>query len=79
MYRNVATEMSRDRNGQTESASPKRLRPKRLRPNQPDRKVVYAKGWQLYAKSASTRRYLRSFGNLCSSAAYNQGRLTLFF
>ena len=46
MYRNVATEISRDRNGQTESARPKRLRAKwlrtkRLRPNRPDRNVVY--------------------------------------
>jgi len=32
MYRNVVTEMSRDRNGQTESARLKRFRPKRLRP-----------------------------------------------
>ena len=43
---NVATEMSCYRNGQTESARPKRLRPKwlrpkRLRPKRPDRKVVY--------------------------------------
>ena len=39
---NVATEMSCYRNGQTESARPKRLRPKwlrpkRLRPKRPDR------------------------------------------
>jgi len=37
MYRNVVTEMSCDRNGQTESARPKRLRPKWLRPKRPDR------------------------------------------
>jgi len=35
MYKNVATEMSRDRNGQSEST-----RPNWLRPKQPDRKVV---------------------------------------
>ena len=31
------------------------------------------------AKRASTRKYLRCLGDLCSSGAYNQGRLTLNF
>jgi len=34
-------------------------------------------GYQLHAKSASTRKYPRCSGSLCSSAAYNQGRLTI--
>ena len=37
MYGNVATEVSHNRNGQTESARPKRLRPKWLRTNRTDR------------------------------------------
>jgi len=36
-------------------------------------------GLRINAKRASTRNYLRGLGNLCSSAAYNQGRLTLIF
>jgi len=34
---------------------------------------------QLSAKRSSTRKKLSGLGNLCSTAAYNQGRLTLFF
>jgi len=34
-------------------------------------------GCQLNAKRASTRKYLRGLGDLLSSAAYNQGRLTI--
>ena len=55
MYRNVATEMSRDRNGQTELTRPNRpdwtaqtemaqtemAQTETARPNRPDRKVVY--------------------------------------
>jgi len=36
-------------------------------------------GCQLNTKHASTQKYLRCLGNLCWSAAYNQGRLTLNF
>jgi len=34
-------------------------------------------GCQVNAKRASTRKYLRGLGNVCSSAACNQGRLTI--
>jgi len=34
---------------------------------------------RINAKYAGTRKYLRGIGNLCSSEAYNQGRLTLIF
>jgi len=39
--------------------------------------ITRGQGCQWNAKRASTRKYLRGFGNLCSSAAYNQGWLTL--
>ena len=36
-------------------------------------------GCQLNAKRASAQMYFRGLGNTCSSAAYDQGRLTLTF
>jgi len=38
-----------------------------------------SQGNQWNAKRASTRKYLRGWGNLCSSADYNEGQLTLMF
>jgi len=41
MYRNVVTEMSPHRNGQTETAQTETARTDTARPNRPDRKVLF--------------------------------------
>jgi len=37
----------------------------------------YYQGCPLNMKHASTPKYLKGLGNICSCAAYNQGQLTL--
>jgi len=36
-------------------------------------------GLPIERETCYTRKYLRGLGNLCSSEAYNQARITLFF